>query len=483
MRDIDFDELDKAVNNYLDKKPEMKKPEKTMEVLAEENLAEENSKKVEMKDERRMIFSRRRVVDAGSFHRGIASSEIEAPSRVAEIEEKPVDEPMTEPDFSKLLSENSDKVLSEISSKTDRAIENFIDKNISQYNKENSSIEKAEISEKVHVDDAENYSGKRDSFDEALALNKSNYQAPVLEQIDISPDEIDESEFKTSNKDKKDIETEEKSEIHAEISRDNLVIPTRPGVYKIEENGEMNVFSGSKKSENTKESQDLPKEDDEESEKINVSIKKFADNSIDENAPILTEKMIQEKQEPSERTEVAEEKPVKIGINFADSDDSSIDNDPVKESTPNLDNSSKTDEEIEDAMNILASKPFEKPNNPEKIITQPISSSAKLSAEGIKTPFVANAKIDKRPLGMGAPTGVSNFEMKNDFAKRKKEIRRAKMENPEPSTPMLARDEYTAPTVHKKKKSGWGAVLAMILVMGLVAAGVGLAVYYFSLNN
>ncbi|MDO4902422.1 MAG: hypothetical protein Q4A21_02590 [bacterium] len=481
MRDIDFDELDKAVNNYLDKKPEMKKSEKTMEILAEENPAEEKSKKVEMKDERRMVFSRRRVVDAGSFHRGIASSEVEAPSRVSEIEERPVDEPTTEPDFSKLLSENSDKVLSEISSKTDRAIENFIDKNISQYNKENSSIEKADISEKVHVDDAENYSDKRDSFDEVLALNKSDYQAPVLEQIDISPDEIDESEFETSDKDKKDIEAEEKSEIHAEISRDNLVIPTRPGVYKIEENGEMNVFSGSKKSENTKEIQDSPKEDDEESEKINVSIKKFADEPIDDNAPILTEKMIQEKQESSEKTEVAEEKPVKIGINFADSDDLKVDDTQTKEST--LDNSSKTDEEIEDAMNILASKPFEKPNKPEKIITQPISSSAKLSAEEIKTPFVANAKIDKRPLGMGAPTGVSNFEMKNDFAKRKKEIRRAKMDNPEPSTPMLARDEYTAPTVHKKKKSGWGAVLAMILVMGLVAAGVGLAVYYFSLNN
>jgi len=107
----------------------------------------------------------------------------------------------------------------------------------------------------------------------------------------------------------------------------------------------------------------------------------------------------------------------------------------------------------------------------EKVIIQPVD-----EIEKPKTPFVQNPQIEKRPLGINQNQAksfefkkpVSNYEQK--AATITKELRRAKM-----SAPILSSDEYSTPIKHKKK-SGWGVVLAIIVIL-MLGAGAGLVAY------
>ncbi len=107
----------------------------------------------------------------------------------------------------------------------------------------------------------------------------------------------------------------------------------------------------------------------------------------------------------------------------------------------------------------------------EKVIIQSVD-----EIEKPKTPFVQNPQIEKRPLGANQNQAksfefkkpVSNYEQKS--ATITKELRRAKM-----SAPILSSDEYSAP-IKRKKKSGWGVVLAIIAIL-MLGAGAGLVAY------
>jgi hypothetical protein len=109
---------------------------------------------------------------------------------------------------------------------------------------------------------------------------------------------------------------------------------------------------------------------------------------------------------------------------------------------------------------------------------KPISSQAEAEDTDLKTPFVQNVKIEKRPLGSAnsAQSG-SSFEFKPALDRNRK-IKKAKHENMQPVEPILSRDEYSQPVMHKKKKTGWGVVfLIMLLVAGLGVLG-GVAALY-----
>lgn len=473
MRDIDFDELDKAVNSFLGNGP---KTSPKTEVKIEEKPAEVAP--------REFIRAPRRGIDAGSFHR---ASVVEIAQKREEIVEKPVERVEVQ-DFAKFLNQE-EKVMSEVGG--GKSVDDFIpeiqdsaveapilDEN-SKSDKDISIAEKQEISSEFYSQDANLRAEKRDVMTDALALGALDYHEPVLETVEVTPP--------------------------ARESR-SVVVPARPGVYKLEEDEDIKTFSGDKfeapifeeKTENEApiESVELPVEDE---VKVNVSIKKFADESAVEKSetapsalrklPILTDEMIAQKTSPAPKVEPIEASaPKKIGVQFDVSDEEKSEEIHeekaaatfVEETKPEVKPEPKSDFNFE---NIASSfEPAKPAPAEEKIITQVSSTAVKSSTEEIKTPFVSNVKIDKRPLGAAAGAPM-NFDMKKDFARRKQEIRRAKMNNPVPQAPMMATEEYASPVLHKKKKSGWGVVLAILLVTLLVSAGVGLAVYYFSLNN
>ena len=106
-----------------------------------------------------------------------------------------------------------------------------------------------------------------------------------------------------------------------------------------------------------------------------------------------------------------------------------------------------------------------------KIIIQPVDESEKP-----KTLFLQNPQIEKRPLGMNRNRAESfEFKMPASNHEQKptaiiKELRQAKL-----STPILSSDEYSTPVKHRKK-SGWGIVLAIFAIL-LLGAGAGFVAY------
>lgn len=496
MRDIDFDELDKAVNNYLGGEvSQPQKPQKTDE-----------KKEIEKPAPRKMVFSRRQIVDAGNFHRGVKTE-----VKYQDLPENP--KVADEPDFAKYLRVSEEDGLREISGRSTPTVGEFENFTIIS-NKELSTIEKAENLEVAAIKNANKYQEKRNTLDESLAPKTIEYQAPILEQIEVLPDEVA-GEFSAKVEENLEIsEKAEKENASFYRSRNSVVVPPRAGVYKLEEDAEINVFSGKGDLESSSQVEEILAEkseasnqengesQSEEFDKISVSVKK---------SPILTEEMVAGKAE--------EKTAVKIGINFSDEEtmesgefsriDDAVEDiisggksenvaaegvdarvgfvqapsrvlgeEKVEASSQGL--TEKSQENIENSFDKIQISTQSSSKKEEKIITQPTLTQ---EIKEVKTPFVANPKIDKRPLGAANNQMVSSFEMRKNFAKRKQEIRRAKMENPAPQTPILAREEFQSPSVHKKKKSGWGVVLAILLVTLLVSAGVGLAVYYFSLNN
>ena len=106
-----------------------------------------------------------------------------------------------------------------------------------------------------------------------------------------------------------------------------------------------------------------------------------------------------------------------------------------------------------------------------KIIIQPVDESEKP-----KTLFLQNPQIEKRPLGMNQNRAES-FEFKRPASNHEqkptaiiKELRQAKL-----SAPILSSDEYSTPVKHRKK-SGWGVVLAIFAIL-LLGAGAGFVAY------
>ncbi len=93
----------------------------------------------------------------------------------------------------------------------------------------------------------------------------------------------------------------------------------------------------------------------------------------------------------------------------------------------------------------------------------------------LTTPFLPNARVEKRPLGYGMQENSDNFESKlvnnsvhGDTTKEDKTT----------LTPILNRDEYASPVKHSKKKTGWFAFFAIICIIA-IGAGLGALAWYF----
>lgn len=119
-------------------------------------------------------------------------------------------------------------------------------------------------------------------------------------------------------------------------------------------------------------------------------------------------------------------------------------------------------------------QPVEKPENHDKVIIQSVDKNI----DQPRTPFVQNPQIEKRPLGM-RQSQQKSFEFKkftpnqNQKPTIVKELKQAKS-----TTPILASDEYSAP-IKRRKKSGWGVVMAIIAIL-IFGAAAGFAAYWFT---
>ena len=141
----------------------------------------------------------------------------------------------------------------------------------------------------------------------------------------------------------------------------------------------------------------------------------------------------------------------------------------------------KDTEEKEQANKIDVNKEeieqlVKKPENHDKVIIQSVDKNI----DQPKTPFVQNPQIEKRPLGVRQnQSQQKSFEFKKITLNQSqkptivKELKQAKS-----TTPILASDEYSAP-IKRRKKSGWGIVVAIIAIM-IFGAAAGFAAYWFT---
>lgn len=454
MRDIDFDELDKAVNRFLGKKdaPQEVMSEATenssKEIAVKVNITKspiQNAPILEEKSEpQAMVFSRRQVVSAGDFHSNFAkeikSGEVlnapEAASETPKIKVKVHDEKHE-------LHENFDEKLHrEHKSKGVDILDNLAE----------IKFEEPILGDEVEVPEISNLDKK--VFGELKSKHEDGISAEVFEKQILE-------KIETLNGDSKETETFEKVEgepifapespaappVREAISR--LVVPERPGLHQIANDEEMVIF-GVKNEEKVEEAA----ENSEESEVTLIDLN-------EEDSSILNE----------ERTDDA---PEEIAIKFGEEKETEEDSIEQTIEVPQISSEPKAVSKISIQMEEVEES--SKDSSESEIVSQTVSPE-KISPEEIKTPFVQNVKIEKRPLGASQNSTVSNFDIKP--IDRSREIKRAKLENTPSSTPILSREEYSAPVVAKKKKSGWLTVFLVMLVLTVCGAGGGFAIWYF----
>ena len=397
MRDIDFDELDKAVNRFLGK-PET------------EVIATEEKPVVE-----------RKITDAGVFHENLLVKKDDSIK-----EELPKSEPVVEPEIAKKQPEEAAIIPVKIKTKKREIQDNFSEK-----------------PQRAHK------SGKPEIID---SLETAKFEEPILEDfLDENSKDLEFGEFEKIMPELKSVsehstedfvqpsneekpieiaqivdEVKESAEPASQVAeptapapvalpvRDSslkVTVPQRAGVFQIEENDDEVVTFGAK-----------PKTAVQEAEN------KSQDTAQSEATELVT---------------------------------------PVPQISTKIEVENNVVVEPETAENQTTTKTI-----------KPISSQAEVEETDLKTPFVQNVKIEKRPLGSAnsAQSG-SSFEFKPALDRNRK-IKKAKHENMQPVEPILSRDEYSQPVMHKKKKTGWGVVfLIMLLVAGLGVLG-GVAALY-----
>ena len=407
MRDIDFEELDKAVNRFLGK-PEVAPEQAPTTENVDKNTTKTDEEthviSVKIKNKKRDLKDNFSEKSARRPHR--KSVDILDNFESVKYEEPILDVFENEDDsfFSKMmLSETSEKVMPELKSANEPAIENFM---------KESSLD-APISEK--------FSPSSEEF------------APVLEEPTLAVEESAPAEILSSAEpeepaspeifpDVAPAEIAPTSPIRSVPSR--IFVPSRPGVFQIEEQEELQTFG-------------------------------VKNTSVEPREEVATQEALAEI--------LADEPKQDLTIDV-----------PQISDEPKIDNfAEKISVEIEEKTE---SSPAEE-SQPSKVEVQPKISEEEL--ESLKTPFVQDLKIEKRPLGVPMPSAsATNMDIKP--VDRSKQIRRAKHENHQPATPILSREEYSAPVAVKKKKSGWGVVFLIILLLAVCGVGAGyLILNYF----
>lgn len=443
MRDIDFDELDQAVNRFLGN--DKKSPSESEEIAIKVNVSKqekpseslENAPKEEIRTEapREMVFPRRSGMNAGDFHSNTYPKRVDFTPSLAQE-----NEPSQEISKEKVSSEIKDNFDEKLHREHKNKGVDILD-NLSEIKFEEPILDEEEILEISQSDEK--------ILSELKSESEENLSAEVFEKqilSEIKNQDSSESEIFEKNDEKAEIEaspilsSEELSLVPIPVREANprIFVPERPGLHQIADEEEMVVF-GAKNNEISAES----------TPKIETEVKE----------------VVSESETPKE-DETAE----KIAVNF-----SSDKKEDLSEKTIEVPQISAEPKSVS-KISIQTEVEKEKIEDSPEVVSQSVSPE-KISTDEIKTPFVQNAKIEKRPLGSPQSGKVSNFDIKP--ADRSREIRRAKLENSPSSAPMLSRDEYSAPVVAKKKKSGFWTVALIMLIMAVFGVGGGFAIWYF----
>ena len=396
MRDIDFDELDKAVNRFLGK------PETEVVAVEEKPVVE------------------RKITDAGVFHENLLAK------KDASIkEELPKSEPVVEPETAEKQPEEVDIIPVKIKTKKREIQDNFSEKPQRAHKSGKpeimDSLETAKFEDPILEDFLDEKSADLEfgEFEKIMPELKSVNEHSTEDFIHPSSEEKPIEITQTVDDVEKNAEPASQVAEPTALApvalpvRDSslkVTVPQRAGVFQIEENDDEVVTFGAK-----------PK----------TAIQEVEDRPQDTVQPEATELVTPVPQISTK---------IEVENNVAAEADTIKDQSAAEEIKP--------------------------------IINQPEEDS------DLKTPFVQNVKIEKRPLGSAnSNQSGSSFEFKPALD-RNREIKKAKHENMQPVEPILSRDKYSQPVMHKKKKTGWGVVfLIMLLVAGLGVLG-GVAALY-----
>ena len=433
MRDIDFEELDKAVGSYLENGVVPSSQEKNNEVFSKiENQIEYS------REQQRIVFARKAPQSASQLHQKV------------------------------------EKV-------RNRVVENFVE------NSKNTAV-----AEKAKVRILDDFSAPvppehhRENFGVPFLAKEEKiaFESPILEtyggdKLVRSVKKLENSPIRKKNLPKNEKKLVEVAEVKKEIPeiKSDLKVEEKPvvssradfyaGVYRIgEDENKLRVFHGERAVEVPERQsmisnfEDLPVE---EPEKVMPEISSSKSISSKVIEPIYSIEEIQ-KEEPK-KSEI-EQEDSKIEVKMRSKTQSAEVEEPKTEKKINI-------VEVEEEKSVKEEKLEE---STEKVIIQSID-----EAEKPKTPFVQNPQIEKRPLGMNQSQDQSkSFEFRSSNASNiqkvvqkpaiTKELRQAKM-----SAPILSSDEYSTPVKHRKK-SGWGIVLAIFVIL-LLGAGAGFVAY------
>lgn len=442
MRDIDFDELDQAVNRFLGN--DKKSPSESEEIAIKVNVSKqekpseslENAPKEEIRTEapREMVFPRRSGMNAGDFHSNTYPKRVDFTPSLAQ-ENEPSQEISKEKVSSEIKDNFDEKLHREHKNKGVDILDNLSEIKFEEPILDEEILEISQSDEKI--------------LSELKSESEENLSAEVFEKqilSEIKNQDSSESEIFEKNDEKAEIEaspilsSEELSLVPIPVREANprIFVPERPGLHQIADEEEMVVF-GAKNNEISAES----------TPKIETEVKE----------------VVSESETPKE-DETAE----KIAVNFSSDKKEDLSEKTIE--VPQISDEPKSVSKISIQTEVEKEKIEDSP----EVVSQSVSPE-KISTDEIKTPFVQNAKIEKRPLGSPQSGKVSNFDIKP--ADRSREIRRAKLENSPSSAPMLSRDEYSAPVVAKKKKSGFWTVALIMLIMAVFGVGGGFAIWYF----
>lgn len=466
MRDFDFDELDKAVNNFL--------TTKKISPMKDDNMSENTKKK--------MVFGERKAPKTASQLHSMAKI----------IEERNIDNDVT--DIQEHIKDgSSDKPLK----KDVKILDDFKDK--AESNRRHNSkdvindnlvtIEDNKFESPIlpDYDSPINISGR---YTSSISIPKRRLEGPILNKHKnnvVKPIEAKKNienigkVVSIEDTDKLQVfnaaaKTEAKTDIPNESQTvdtpvkaiktekiEKLVVKEEKPIAKFEK--VLTEIGGSKP---VKSVEDIAKElaqesKKEESEKISVMIKKDI--------------------KATEDTTVKEEKPESISIKVSEytEDNDKADN---KIEEIKIEDSFKDNNPINNTSVTLPENKDE-----EKVIIRSVENDTIT-----KTPFVDNPKIEKRPLGNSASyktidnfnslsrtrniNGISNNKVQYP---QKNAISNNISNNKNNTTPLLAKEDYAMPVKYNKKKTGWGTVLAIITTLLLGIAG-GLGVYFFFLK-
>lgn len=422
MRDIDFEELDKAVGSYLENGVVPNSKEKNNEVFSKIESQIEHSR-----EQQKMVFARKAPQPANQLHQNNEKAQIR---NIEKVVEKPKNE--------KKSVYKKPRV---------RILDDFNAPVPPEHHRDNFGVSLLAREEKIAFESPilETYGGEK------LIRNiKKPENSPIRKKV-VSKNE------KIQVKKETEVQSR-KNEIN--IAEQKTTTPSRAefyaGVYRIgDDSNKLRVFHGEHKVEiperkvSSSNFENLNLENEPEKVMPEISSLKTGGNTITLDNSEKIKKEIDSKAE-TEASKIE----VKTGLKNQ--------SEQIKEDNKRIDIFEADERVEENAKQNEAS---------EKVIIQPVD-----EIEKPKTPFVQNPQIEKRPLGTNQNQAksfefkkpVSNYEQK--AAMITKELRRAKM-----SAPILSSDEYSAPIKHKKK-SGWGVVLAIIAIL-MLGAGAGLVAY------